>query len=311
MSWPEHLDRRQTLATNSATRWQQGSAPTGPPCSWWGRRPVLAYVIATYAVTWALWLPYCLSPAGLGLLPVHLPPLAGLLGQFGPTVAAMVLTASTGGGRAVRQLLGRYGQWRVSLGWYLLVMLGPLVLLMLTLVGWLGTAPLGALGSDGPSIVLEYLVSVLVLKLVFGGALGEEAGWRGFALPRLQARHGPWRGSLILGTLWAGWHAPLYLDPARIIQNPPLPFVVGVVAMAMIYTWVSNRTGGSLLLVMLLHAAVNSAPLAVRALVPGLPPGEFFNLIIAGYVAGALFTITATKGQLGYSHDTVRSAGER
>jgi membrane protease YdiL (CAAX protease family) len=269
---------------------------------------VLAYALLAYAVTWALWLPYYLSSAGLGLLPFPLPGLVVVLGQYGPSVAAFTLAAFTGGGPAVRGLIRRYGQWRVSLGWYLLVIVGPLALLVLTLVGRVGVAPLEAAGPDGPSIALEYLLSVLVLKLVLGGALGEEAGWRGFALPRLQARHGPLRGSLILGAIWAGWHAPLYLDPVRVVQNPPLPFAIGLLALAVVYTWVYNHTGGSLLLAILLHAGVNSAPPAVRDLVPGLSPGEFFNLVIAGYVAAALLLITATRGRLGAQPDVVSSA---
>jgi membrane protease YdiL (CAAX protease family) len=235
------------------------------------------------------------------MLPVPVPNLLVLLGQYGPTVAALALTAATGGRPAVRQLLRRYGQWRVHAGWYLLVIAGPLVVLGLTLAGWVGAAPLvAALGPDGPSIVLEYLVSVLILKLVLGGALGEEAGWRGFALPRLQARYGALGASLLLGVLWAGWHAPLYLVATRVVQNPPLPFAIGVVSMAVIYTWVANRTGGSLLLANLLHAAINSAAPAVRDLVPGLNPDVFFALYVAGYIVVAVLLVVVTRGRLGY-----------
>jgi membrane protease YdiL (CAAX protease family) len=299
------------MAAVSTPRWQDAPTRGGPRWSWLARRPVLAYALLAYAVSWLLWVPYYLSPAGLGLLPVALPGLVAVLGQYGPTVAAFALTAATGGGAAVRRLRRRYGQWRVHAGWYLLAVLGPLALLGLTLVGWVGAAPLaGALGPDGPSLLLEYLLSVLVLKLVFGGALGEEAGWRGFALPRLQARYGALGGSLVLGALWAGWHAPHYLDPARVAQNPPLPFAVGIVALAVVFTWVYNRTGGSLLLAILLHSAINSAPPAVRDLVPDLSDGAFFALLVAGYVAVAGLTIAATRGRLGYHPAAVGAAGE-
>ena len=271
---------------------------------------MLAYALLAYAVSWLLWVPYYLSPAGLGLLPVALPGLVVVLGQYGPTVAAFALAGATGSGAAVRRLRRRYGQWRVHAGWYLLAVLGPLGLLGLTLVAWGGAAPLaGALGPDGPSLLLEYLLSVFVLKLVLGGALGEEAGWRGFALPRLQARHGALGGSLLLGAVWAGWHAPHYLNPARVAQNPPLPFAVGILALAVVFTWVANRTGGSLLLVILLHAAVNSAPPAVRDLVPGLSDGAFFALLVAGYVAVALLVLAATRGRLGYHPGAGDAAG--
>jgi uncharacterized protein len=299
------------VATASTPRRQDAPASSARGRSWLVRRPVLAYALLAYAVSWLLWVPYYLSPAGLGLLPVALPGLLVVLGQYGPTVAAVALAAATGGGAAVRQLLRRYGRWRVNAGWYLLAIFGPLALLGLTLVAWVGAAPLaGALGPDGPSLLLEYLLSVLVLRLVFGGALGEEAGWRGFALPHLQARYGALRGSLILGAIWAGWHAPHYLDPTRVAQNPPLPFAVGLLALAVVFTWVYNRTGGSLLLAILLHSAINSAPPAGRDLVAGLSDEEFFALLIAGYVAVALLTIAATRGRLGYPPAAGGSAGE-
>jgi membrane protease YdiL (CAAX protease family) len=288
------------MATVSIARPQDTPAAAGARASWLARHPLLAYFALAYAVTWALWLPYFLSRSGLGLLPLALPQALVLLGQYGPTVAAFALAAATGGRPAVRGLLRRYGRWRVGPGWYPLVIAGPLVLLALAVVARVGTGPLGAIGGDGPSVLLEYVVTVLVLKLVLGGALGEEAGWRGFALPRLQGRCGPLAGSLILGALWAGWHAPLYLSPARVAQNPPLLFAVGVLAMAIIYTWVYNRTGGSLPLALLLHSAINSAPPTLRPLVPDLGATEFFALYIAGYVAVALLLVVATRGRLGY-----------
>jgi membrane protease YdiL (CAAX protease family) len=207
-------------------------------------------------------------------------------------------------------LLRRHGQWRVGAGWYPLVIFGPLLLLALAVVARVGPGALGAPGQDGPSVLLEYLIYALALKLVLGGALGEEAGWRGFALPRLQARCGALGGSLILGALWAGWHAPLYLSARRVTDNPPLLFALSVLGMAVAYTWVANRTGGSLLLAVLFHSAINSAPAVLRPLVPGLGAGEFFALIAAGWVAVALLLALATRGRLGYRPAPPAGPGE-
>jgi uncharacterized protein len=288
------------VATIPIARPQETSTATGTRASWLARRPLVAYFALAYAVTWALWLPYYLTGAGLGLLPIKLPQILVLFGQYGPTVAGFTLAAATGGRPAVRALLRRYGQWRVHPGWYLLIIFTPLLLFALAVVARVGTGPLEALGQDGPSILLAYLLDALVLKVILHGALGEEAGWRGFALPRLQARFGALGASLILGALWAGWHAPLYLSASRVANNPPLVFAVGIVATAILYTWVYNRTGGSLLIAILLHAAINSAPAAVRDLVPNMGAGEFFTLFIAGYVAIALLLVVATRGRLGY-----------
>ncbi len=111
------------------------------------------------------------------------------------------------------------------------------------------------------------LPALLVIFLV-GGPLAEEPGWRGFALPRLEERFGPLVGTLLLGTLWGLWHLPLFLFTPGYngagtglvgISLPFLAFVIGEVALAVIFTWVFNNTHGSLLLTMLLHASANTA----------------------------------------------------
>jgi membrane protease YdiL (CAAX protease family) len=115
-----------------------------------------------------------------------------------------------------------------------------------------------------PLSVLAYLgifVLVLVLVLVLGGPLGEEPGWRGFALPRLQRLHGPLVGSLILGPLWTFWHLPLNLIPTWSHGDAAsggviltiLAGLVATVAYTIVFAWVFNNTYGSLLLAILLH----------------------------------------------------------
>ncbi len=298
------------MTTARIARLGDTSTTVAARLSWLARRPLLAYFALAYAVSWALWLPYYLSQSGLGLLPIELPILLLVLGQYGPAVAAFVTAAAGGGRPAVRALLRRHGQWRVHPGWYALAIVGPLLLLALPLVARVGAGPLRALGQDGPFLLLEYLVGALVFKLVLGGALGEEAGWRGFALPRLQARYGALGGSLVLGALWAAWHAPHYLSPARVAQSPPLPFALSVLAMAIIFTWVANRTGGSLVIAILLHAAINTVPPTLRPLVPDLGAGEFTALYVAGYVAVALLLVAATRGRLGYGPERAGPPGE-
>src|SRR3712207_3656020 len=145
--------------------------------------PLVAFFVLAYALSWLI-----LVPAGLGLLPdsagvlVWLPP-------FGPAVAAFVVTALTGGRPAVGQLLRRLVQWRVGIRWYLLVLFAiPLVELM-GAFAVLGKVPFEDLAQNWPVIFTGYLPAVLYVAVFTG--MGEEPGWRGFALPRLQDRHGP------------------------------------------------------------------------------------------------------------------------
>jgi hypothetical protein len=150
------------MAIASIARPRDTASTTATRISWIARHPLVAYFALAYAVTWAFWLPYFLSGSGMGLLPFALPQALVLLGQYGPTVAAFALAAATGGRPAVHGLLRRYGQWRVGAGWYPLIIAGPLVLLALALAARVGLGPLRALGQDGPSVLLEYLVTEIV-----------------------------------------------------------------------------------------------------------------------------------------------------
>ena len=96
------------------------------------------------------------------------------------------------------------------------------------------------------------------LILMLGGPLGEEFGWRGYALPNLQKRYG-WRiASLILGIVWGAWHLPLFYIANTSQQHVPVVlFMVSTVAMSVLFAWLANRTDGSLIPAILFHTAVN------------------------------------------------------
>jgi membrane protease YdiL (CAAX protease family) len=97
---------------------------------------------------------------------------------------------------------------------------------------------------------------------------GEEIGWRGYALPRLSERAGLGPASVVLGVIWAVWHLPLFLVPASDTFGQSFPlFLTEVTAMSVAMAWLYWRTRGSLLLVMLLHAAVNNTKDIVPSIV--------------------------------------------
>jgi uncharacterized protein len=255
-----------------------------------------------YGLSWLGWLPYVLSQSGLGLLPFHLSQLVGLPGAFlGPCLSGFLMTAVTEGKTGVRHLLRRLVLWRVGWQWYLFALVGiPVIRTLgaLILPGVLATYRPSATGSA----LLLYL-SLLPLTFLTSG-LAEEPGWRGFALPRLQQRHGPLLGSLILGALWAGWHLPLFFTswaPASWAAGNGLltlfEFAVIAIALALVITWVFNHTQASLLIAMLIHGAVDA-----------FSPAFLFSHPLAGTlvqgvigVGGvALVLIVVTRGRLGY-----------
>ncbi len=219
------------------------------------RHPIVAFFTLAYGLSWAM----LLTLYGLLGLPASL---VILLQTLGPTLAALVTVRMVEGPAGPRRLLSRIRIWRVARRWYLFALVGiPVVCVLAALV-----VP-GAFVGLGDSSAVKLGIELLAFMVVgfFSGPLFEEPGWRGFALPRLQARMGALPGTLVLGALWAAWHLPQYLVPEWAHQNGGLDpsliatFLVMVVAIAPIMTWLYNRTNGSLLLVMLAHASINAS----------------------------------------------------
>ena len=202
--------------------------------------PLVAYFILAYALSWTM----------VALVRVAFP--FALLALFGPALAAVIVTSVTDGRRGVADLLRRLTIWRVSPVWYILTAGVPLgvavvaqVLHSITLGG-----PVG-LTADTP-LPLMVILAVLVV--------GEEIGWRGFALPHLQARHGGLAASLILGSVWACWHLANGTIPGLEAYWSAFPaFFLFVLGQTTFFTWLWNRSGGSLLLMWFLHAMVNAS----------------------------------------------------
>jgi uncharacterized protein len=215
------------------------------------RHPLISFFVLAYTLTWALESPLVFLgdsvSATQSLVLV-------ILASNVPSVVAIVLTAMVLGRGALRKLLGQLLIWRVNPLWYVVVLLGPVAL-----VG--GVVGMNTL-MGGPALSLGMPLLGAAFFLAFsifpGSALGEEIGWRGYALPRLQSRMSALSASLILAPIWGMWHLPLWLtgDP---FKTPIffVPFVAGVFAFSVLLTWVYNSTGGSLLMVVLMHATVN------------------------------------------------------
>ena len=182
-----------------------------------------------------------------------------LIGAFGPMVAAVAITAQESGRAGVRSLLGRIVRWRVAPLWYGVALLGPILLYMAAMALHV------ALGGRPPDVfaLIGALPTVLVLSVYFliVAGLGEEVGWRGYALPKLQARYGALLASVVLGVAWALWHLPLFFDPS-VGSYSDLSFVLWlayIIPFSILITWVFNSTGGSVLMAMMVHAVMNAS----------------------------------------------------
>lgn len=178
-------------------------------------------------------------------------------GTFAPGMVALLLTGLETGKRGVVALLRRLVDWDVPARWYVFA-LGYMISIKLVAAvlirGFTGAWP-----RLGPESLVVMFDATLVSTLV-GGQAGEELGWRGYALPRLSARFGLGSASVILGMVWACWHLPLFFwfpEADTSGQSFPL-FLLQVSAISVAMAWLYAKTRGSLLLVMLFHAAINN-----------------------------------------------------
>ena len=235
-------------------------------------RSSLPFFLVTFAFTWALQVPAVLAQGGLlpGDPEAYLP--FAMLGIFGPTVAAVWLTRREGGRAAVRRLFASLARWRTRWTLYVAALLVPGALLSAGL--WL----MSFAGYEGRVLLAPDAERLLVIPVI---AVAEEIGWRGYALPRLQARHGALAASAILGAVWTVWHVPMFLGVGIPLDTLPvmLLFFVGG---SIFYTWLFNQSGGSVLLVVLAHAGahLNNAHLPL--------PDDALPLLVATVVYAAL-----------------------
>jgi membrane protease YdiL (CAAX protease family) len=217
------------------------------------RHPLTTFFILAYALSWWAWIPYA-----LGAFP-------NPVASFGPFLAAVVVLAMTEGKAGLLGLFRRMVRWRVAPGWYAVALLLPAVLAaaatMLNVL--LGAEPPSAAALNAWTGIFSTFAFVLLIPGV-GGAW-EEPGWRGYALPRLQNGRSALVASLILAALIAAWHLPLMVAGQVHYSD-----IVLIVAAVIVFNWVFNNAKGSVLIIMLMHAANNAAS------------GSFFSPMFSG-----------------------------
>jgi membrane protease YdiL (CAAX protease family) len=259
--------------------------------------PMAFFLFLTFLISWLPW-----YSGGQGIL------------VFGPTLAGLLTTALVAGKDGMRELWQRAIHGRVGWKWWLVALFLPAGLTLIAVgIHWL-------LGGDIPAFTFIkkewYLLPLFFLITMVGGPLGEEFGWRGFALPRLQEKWNPLLASVILGMVWGLWHLPQFFNPTAIhyelgLGRMPL-YVLAEVGLAILMTWVYNKTRGSLLVGGLIyHNADNfwGTVLLTQATMSSALGGsdiahvdlQLWMISALVGLAAAVIIAVATRGKLGYT----------
>jgi membrane protease YdiL (CAAX protease family) len=226
------------------------------------RVPILFFGI-TFAISWPCFIGVAMLAArGSSWLPVLL-----YTGIFAPAFVAITLTAWRDGSSGVTALLRPLFQWHAGMRWYVFaVSYMAAIKLTVAVLHRLITGAWPRFGTEPWYLI----IGATILSTVIGGQAGEEIGWRGYALPRLADRLGFPVASLLLGVVWAAWHLPLFFMAGADKQGQSFViYTIQVTALSVAMAWLYVHTRGSLLLMMLMHSAVNQT----KDIVPSASPG--------------------------------------
>lgn len=272
---------------------QSGSATVLPA------RGLVPFLLVSFGWSWLTW---WLGPLVVDATDAGILMLLVIIGGFGPAIGAVVVTAATEGRSGVGALLGRFrprGHGGIR----------PLLLSLVIVGVILATIPVALatgmrLDPAGVAAGLASLPVMIVLVALAGGG-NEELGWRGFMLPRLQSALSPLASSIVLGLVWAVWHAPLWSLAGSSQSRLSFPvYVVLVIGISIVLTHVTNTSRGGLIGAVAAHTAVNvTAGLAASALGGVREVDQAVAMVVF-----ALVVIAATRGRLGLDRSLLAPA---
>lgn len=218
-------------------------------------KELFIFFTLTILITWILWLPSILSSEGIDVPVVFL--ILSMMASFTPSILGLYLQRKYLGECAFKNdIKSRFSfdfdkKWLVIIPLFFFVTAGLSYIIMNVLVEDFEVV-------NSVPLLLTPLVFLQIL--VIGGALGEEFGWRGFAQPRIQILMNPIPATLLLGLVWSFWHLPLFFIDGTVQSNMPIwQFVLQNTLIAFYYTWLYNKSNGSIILMIYLHAIANTS----------------------------------------------------
>lgn len=217
--------------------------------------PLVIFFLLSYLFAWGLMGLFIAQKHGWVSSAVPFEPFL-VIGSWVPNIAAFLVIAfvlKRKGG--IRQLLKGWLKIKVPVFWYLVAItpVGLAVLSMFIYKLLYGVNPVSEIVFDPISMLALLVISTIT------GATGEELGWRGFALPRLQTRMSALNASLLLGIIWTMWHLPLWFAGLGYEKIPFAAYAILVMSYTVLITWACNNSRGSMVIVTLFHLMMNVA----------------------------------------------------
>ncbi len=261
------------------------------------QRPLLAFFILAYTITWICWSPLVLSRTGLGILPITVPMPYVIIGTYAPLIAALLTQWLA---EKNLRAFHFYSSWqRLLLG----LLLGPVLIALAFVILPSLVLTKGSLTTWNWASFGSYPLGI-AYNLLMAGPVGEEPGWRGYALPKLQRKFGPILGSIVLGVLWFGWHLPLFLIPSW-TSSSMSGYALLVIGLSFLMTFGFNLSGGSVLVAIIMHSAFNSCSRVLGGFLEAAKtrerPSAETTLALSFLVVAILITVF-TRGRLAASN---------
>src|SRR5215212_8898601 len=227
---------------------------------WVKEHQLITYFVLAYAISWIIVAP--LIASAQGFIDVPVPFALHYLNDYGPLLAAIITAGTANGTDGLRELFQRMTKWRVGWGWILVAAFSPLAVYAIAVgVVIIGVGdPPPDLSRLGTITYLPYLGLAGWVFWILTAGIGEESGWRGYALPKLQGHMSALSATLIVTLFWVGWHLPrfFYYGAYMELGFSVLPLAThGFLALAIVLTWLYNSTRGSILMAALFHGGYN------------------------------------------------------
>lgn len=233
--------------------------------TWVSRHQLLSFFFLAYAINCL----FTYTSMYLFTIPY---PIVWFFQAFSPTISAIIISGIAGGKAGIKKLLAGFTRWKVGFRWYLAAFSLALVPLAISLVYMILGNPIPGLE---PGMTFPILLSNFVFTL-FSGPIAEEAGWRGFALPRMQKKLNALLSSIILGVIWACWHLPFYAASGGGAGLPFYIYLGMVIVLSIFITWIYNNTNGSLGLCVIAHFCFNFGSTFIAGYLGLLPKMLFY-----------------------------------